>query len=110
VPTTLYSPYTNTPLTQGRTLNAILNEMDGIEGLEGVTVLAATNRPHTLDPALVRPGRLDRLVYVGLPLRCVQCRAAPFLLRGHGMLFCEASGDQYKTRVTALLAATALTP
>jgi transitional endoplasmic reticulum ATPase len=41
--------------------------MDGISSLKQVIVIAATNRPHVLDPALLRPGRLDRLVYVGLP-------------------------------------------
>ncbi|KAL8873940.1 MAG: hypothetical protein Q9174_000659 [Haloplaca sp. 1 TL-2023] len=48
-------------------LTTILNEMDGIEARQGVFVLAATNRPDILDPALLRPGRLDLAVYVGLP-------------------------------------------
>ncbi|KAL8971529.1 MAG: hypothetical protein Q9183_001013 [Haloplaca sp. 2 TL-2023] len=48
-------------------LTTILNEMDGIEARQGVFVLAATNRPDMLDPALLRPGRLDSAVYVGLP-------------------------------------------
>ena len=41
--------------------------MDGIEELNGVTVLAATNKPQVIDPALMRPGRLDRIIYVGPP-------------------------------------------
>lgn len=41
--------------------------MDGIEPLVNVTVVAATNRPDVLDPALMRPGRLDRILYVGPP-------------------------------------------
>ena len=49
------------------TLNQMLVEMDGIERLKDVFIIAATNRPDTLDPALVRPGRLDRMVYVGAP-------------------------------------------
>lgn len=49
------------------TLNQMLVEMDGIERLKDVFIVAATNRPDTLDPALIRPGRLDRLVYVGAP-------------------------------------------
>ncbi|WNY28882.1 ATP-dependent zinc metalloprotease FtsH [Methanimicrococcus stummii] len=49
------------------TLNQMLVEMDGIERLKDVFVVAATNRPDTLDPALIRPGRLDRMVYVGVP-------------------------------------------
>jgi len=48
-------------------LTTLLNEMDGIETLKGVFVLAATNQPQSLDLALVRPGRFDKLVYVGPP-------------------------------------------
>ncbi|KAF8650108.1 hypothetical protein AX16_005408 [Volvariella volvacea WC 439] len=48
-------------------LTSLLNEMDGVQELVGVTVIAATNRPDALDSALMRPGRLDRIVYVGPP-------------------------------------------
>ena len=50
-----------------QTLNQLLTEMDGFEGNNGVIILAATNRPETLDPALLRPGRFDRRVPVELP-------------------------------------------
>ncbi|EEP77728.1 ATPase [Uncinocarpus reesii 1704] len=48
-------------------LTTLLNEMDGIEELKNVLVVAATNKPDTLDPALMRPGRLDNILYIGLP-------------------------------------------
>ena len=48
-------------------MNQLLVEMDGVGGRNGVHVLAATNRPDMIDPALLRPGRLDRLLYVPLP-------------------------------------------
>jgi len=50
-----------------RVVNQLLTEMDGLEELEGVIVIGATNRPDILDPALLRPGRFDRLVYVRPP-------------------------------------------
>ncbi|RLG64978.1 AAA family ATPase, partial [archaeon] len=50
-----------------RVVSQLLTEMSGIENLEGVVVIGATNRPDILDPALLRPGRLDRLIYVPPP-------------------------------------------
>ena len=50
-----------------QTLNQLLTEMDGFDGSKGVVILAATNRPESLDPALLRPGRFDRRVPVDLP-------------------------------------------
>jgi len=48
-------------------LTSLLNEMDGVQELTGVTVVAATNRPEVIDSALMRPGRLDRILFVGPP-------------------------------------------
>jgi transitional endoplasmic reticulum ATPase len=55
--------------TSERVLNQLLAEMDGLETLKDVVIIAATNRPNLLDPAILRPGRFDRLVYVGSPDR-----------------------------------------
>ena len=51
----------------GRVLTQLLTEMDGISSSKQIIVIAATNRPHVIDSALMRPGRLDRVIYVGLP-------------------------------------------
>lgn len=48
-------------------VNQLLTEMDGLEARRNVFVVAATNRPELIDPAMLRPGRLDRLLYVPLP-------------------------------------------
>lgn len=48
-------------------MNQLLTEMDGIEDRKGVFLMAATNRPDIVDPAVLRPGRLDKILYVGLP-------------------------------------------
>lgn len=50
-----------------RVVNQMLTEMDGIEGRKDVFLLAASNRPDIIDPAVLRPGRLDKILYVGLP-------------------------------------------
>jgi transitional endoplasmic reticulum ATPase len=55
------------PQVTGRVVNTILAEMDGMEELQSVVVVGATNRPALIDPALLRPGRFDELVYVGTP-------------------------------------------
>jgi len=57
------------PAVTERVVNTILAEMDGLEALQGVVVIGATNRPTLLDPALLRPGRFDELIYVPVPSR-----------------------------------------
>jgi transitional endoplasmic reticulum ATPase len=57
------------PAVTERVVNTLLAEMDGLEELRGVVVIAASNRPGLLDPALLRPGRFDELVYVSVPQR-----------------------------------------
>ncbi len=55
------------PAVTERVVNTLLAEMDGLEDMQGVVVIGATNRPNLLDPALLRPGRFDELVYVPVP-------------------------------------------
>jgi transitional endoplasmic reticulum ATPase len=55
------------PQVTERVVNTILAEMDGLEELQNVVVIGATNRPTLIDPALLRPGRFDELIYVGTP-------------------------------------------
>ena len=55
------------PAVTERVVNTILAEMDGLEELQSVVVIGATNRPNLIDPALLRPGRLDELIYVPVP-------------------------------------------
>ena len=57
------------PQVTERVVNTILAEMDGIEEMQSVVVIGATNRPNLIDPALLRPGRLDELIYVSVPDR-----------------------------------------
>jgi len=78
-----------------QTLNQLLVEMDGFEGTEGVIVIAATNRPDVLDPALLRPGRFDRQVVVPLP----DVRGREQILKVH--LRKVAAGDDVKPAVIA---------
>ncbi len=78
-----------------QTLNQLLVEMDGFEGSEGVIVIAATNRPDVLDPALLRPGRFDRQVIVGLP----DIRGREQILNVHVRKI--ALADDVNTRVIA---------
>ncbi|KAM6980814.1 ATPase family gene 2 protein homolog A [Aplochiton taeniatus] len=65
-----------------RVLAQLLTEMDGIEQLRDVTVLAATNRPDMIDKALMRPGRLDRIIYVPLPDEATRREIFTLQLRG----------------------------
>ncbi len=57
------------PQVTERVVNTILSEMDGLEELQSVVVIGATNRPNLIDPALLRPGRFDELIYVAVPDR-----------------------------------------
>src|SRR5699024_4111388 len=55
------------PAVTERVVNTMLAEMDGLEELQSIVVIGATNRPTLIDPALLRPGRFDELVYVAVP-------------------------------------------
>ena len=53
-----------------RIVSQLLAELDGLHSGNDVFIIAATNRPDLLDPALLRPGRLDKMIYLGIPDRC----------------------------------------
>jgi transitional endoplasmic reticulum ATPase len=74
--------YSNSGVT-GRVISQLLTDMDGLEALVEVVVIAATNRPDILDPAMLRPGRFDRLIYVPSPDE--DARLAIFRIYTHGM-------------------------
>lgn len=64
-----------------RVVSQLLQELDGIDALHAVVVVAATNRPDLIDPALLRPGRIDRMLYVGLPDQEARAQIADLQLR-----------------------------
>ena len=76
-----------------QTLNQLLTEMDGFEGNTGVIILAATNRPESLDPALTRPGRFDRRVPVELP----DLKGREEILKVHAKKVALAPGTDFTT-------------
>ena len=76
-----------------QTLNQLLTEMDGFEGNSGVIILAATNRPDSLDPALTRPGRFDRRVPVELP----DLKGREEILKVHAKKVAMAPGVDFNT-------------
>ncbi len=80
-----------------QTLNQLLTEMDGFEGNNGVVILAATNRPESLDPALTRPGRFDRRVPVELP----DLKGREEILKVHAKKI-KTSGDINYTQVARM--------
>jgi transitional endoplasmic reticulum ATPase len=75
-----------------RVVNQLLTEIDGLEELEGVIVVGATNRPDILDPALLRPGRFDRLVFVRPPDK--KSRLAIFKIHTRGMALADVDLDE----------------
>ncbi len=70
--------------SSARVVNTLLTELDGLDQRRGVFVLAATNRPDMLDPAMCRPGRLDKLLYVDLPAPEERAEIIRTLLAGSG--------------------------
>ena len=65
-------------------VNQLLTQLDGVEGLDGVYVLAATSRPDLIDPALLRPGRLDKCLYCGMPDKVLKYNEQPVGWGGGG--------------------------
>ncbi|CAG9335617.1 unnamed protein product [Blepharisma stoltei] len=81
-----------------KVLTTLLNEMDGIEVLKDVIILAATNRPNIIDKALVRPGRIDKMIYIPLP-----DRTARELILSLSMSKMPISGDVNITEIAGIL-------
>ena len=86
-----------------RVVNALLTEIDGAEGLEGVVVVAASSRPDLVDAALLRPGRLDRLVYCGPPSGLEERRAVLSAAARRLVLSGEAEEKDEKNSAPLLL-------
>lgn len=87
-----------------RVVNQLLTELDGVEGLQGVVVIAATSRPELLDPALLRSGRIDRLVQCHLPSRSARLKIFESLAKTSSLkldssvdfkYFCDEKSDNY---------------
>lgn len=87
-----------------RVVNQLLTELDGVEGLQGVVVIAATSRPELLDPALLRSGRIDRLVECSLPNRAARLKIFKTLAKSSLLkldanvdfnYFCNEKSDNY---------------
>lgn len=87
-----------------RVVNQLLTELDGVEGLQGVVVIAATSRPELLDPALLRSGRIDRLVQCALPNRAARLKIFETLAKVSALKldqtvdfkqFCNEKSDNY---------------
>jgi SpoVK/Ycf46/Vps4 family AAA+-type ATPase len=84
-----------------RILTALLTEMDGVETLVNVTILAATNRPDVIDSALLRPGRIDRIMYVGPP--DLEARAEIFRIEFRKMAIgSDVNADELAAQVFCL--------
>lgn len=75
-------------------MNTLLTELDGLDARKSVYVVAATNRPDMIDPAMVRPGRLDKLLYVDLPAARERGEIVRTLLRGVPLGGGEAAVEQ----------------
>ena len=75
-----------------RVVNQLLTQLDGVEGLDGVYILAATSRPDLIDPALLRPGRLDKCLFCGIPTKVGALFF--FLIMGRETIFNTSSSKQ----------------
>ena len=78
-------------------VNTLLTELDGLDARKSVYVIAATNRPDMIDPAMVRPGRLDKLLYVDLPSSSERAEILRTLIR-KVPLYCDASVPVLQTK------------
>lgn len=93
--------------SSARVVNTLLTELDGLDARKGVYVIAATNRPDMIDPAMVRPGRLDKLLYVDLPGGDERAEILRTLVRGVPLgataLQQDVSEENVRKRIEALV-------
>jgi ribosome biogenesis ATPase len=88
--------------SSARVVNTLLTELDGLDARRGIFVLAATNRPDMIDPAMCRPGRLDKLLYVDLPTPDERAEIARTLIaRRRVPLACESAAVEAAVRERA---------
>ena len=79
--------------SSARVVNTLLTELDGLSNRKGIYVVAATNRPDIIDPAMLRPGRLETLLFVDLPEAAERVEILQTLCRNLGTSFTDEIGD-----------------
>lgn len=90
LPVRLYTDVTSSPPggAADRVINQVLTEMDGMSTKKNVFIIGATNRPDIIDPAILRPGRLDQLIYIPLPDEPVSTGACKYVQGMHIHIIC----------------------
>jgi ribosome biogenesis ATPase len=77
-----------------RVVNQMLTEMDGVQERQGVYLLAASNRPDIIDPAVLRPGRFDKILFVGLPTASDRIEILRAITKVKSLSFCSRRNEK----------------